>query len=105
MAKTETNTATKFEIGEYTEKAKKNPYAEHVEALINAGDDKTLTIRVTEGTGKRQKVVFQKAAGERGKSARVVAQTVENGQDVITFRLKPRTPRKTRDTVDREAAV
>lgn len=105
MAKTEAKTETKFEIGEYTEKVKKNPYAEHVDALINAGEDKTLTIRVNEGTGKRQKVVFQKAAGERGKSARVVEEATENGQDVITFRLKPRTPRKTRGTVGNEAAV
>lgn len=113
--KADINTAVAPEFGEWTPPAEKaNPYLDTVDALIahneQRGDENgTYTLKVEAGTGKRQRVLFQQAAGVRGKTARVVESVdgPEGGEDAITFRLKAAdAPRRKRNsgTVDAEAA-
>lgn len=88
------------EIVDYKPKTKANPYAEHVEALLAAGDGKAARIDVAAGAGKRQRVIFQQAAIERGKTARVVDSGETPEGDYIVFVLRDRKARAKTDTVD-----
>lgn len=84
---------SKFEINEYQPATKANPYAEHVAALIEAGEGKTITITVPEADENKNRLAFQRAANDADKTARVVSLTTEDGKSRIEFILKPREKR------------
>ena len=82
--------APAFEIEDYQAPEVVNPYVAHVDALIKAGEGKVLTIRVESARALRERVLFQKAANAKDKTARVVdsVEDADKGTTAITFRLK-----------------
>ena len=95
---------TQFEINDYTPEPTAGQYDDAVAALAEAGEGKSLTIRVAPEAAKRQRVLFQRAANRINLTARVVSEEEGADETAITFVLKPRERRGKRASVDAEAA-
>lgn len=106
-------------IVDFTEPEKVNPYAEHVTALIAAGEGKALNVTVPVADLAKTKLKFAKAANAQNKTARVKGvddsavkadkEGVETGDVTITFTLtekhKPRTRKNKRTESEVDAEV
>lgn len=105
-----------FQIEDFAPEAPANPYTEAVQALIEAGEGKALTITVDRGTkrdgtpgdGQKDRLAFQQAANEAGYTARQRKEAdAENGQIALTFTLTTKHKRagvKRGTTVEQSAA-
>jgi len=90
MAKAQT---PKFVIEDYVAPVSQsgpNPYEEHVDALIEAGEGKTLAITVPTEQVAGNVRLFQKAANAKDRTARKVSTTEDGDNTVVRFRLKAR---------------
>jgi len=85
-----------FQIEDFAPETAANPYTDAVQALIEAGEGKALTIVVDRGTkrdgtpgdGQKDRLAFQQAANEAGYTARQRKEAdAENGQIALTFTL------------------
>lgn len=104
-----------FQIEEFTVEAPANPYTDAVQALIDAGPGKALSITVprgakrdgTPGDGGADRLKFQQAANAVGRTARVrKTEDAGDGNVKITFTLTdkhnrgPRTEQAEGETVE-----
>lgn len=89
-----------FIIEDIATETVENPYTGHVDALIEAGEGKQLTIVVDRGTkrdgvtpgdGGKDKLAFQQAANAKGFTARVVKEAVQEDETkvALSFKLTP----------------
>lgn len=90
-----TETAPAFVIEDFTKPETKSVYAPHVEALVNAGDGKSLVVTVPAEHVARERTKFQRAANDADRTARVVETVAsEDGKTVaLRFILKARETR------------
>lgn len=116
-------TAPAFVIGDYVPATAPNEYDPAVDALIEAGEGKSLTITAplgvtrqkdedgnpVPGNGSRDRLLFQKSANDKGYTARVVGEQ-DNGDGTVSFTFvltaknaragRPRTAAETGETVE-----
>lgn len=62
---------TKIEFGTFVEPEKVNPYNDVIPALIEQGENASVTITVDAKKAGRERLAFGKAANEHGKTARL----------------------------------
>jgi hypothetical protein len=89
-----------IQIDDFTEEVKENPYTEHVKALNEAGEGKSLTLVVADKDVKKSKFKFGKAANAIGKTARIrVTEPLGDGKTRIVFTLTEKhKPRRRKNT-------
>lgn len=85
--------AQKFDIQPYVAPVSQsgpNPYDEHVEALMAAGEENTIGVEVPTEQVAGTIRLFQRAANAKDKTARTVEKIEKGDKTTIRFRLKPR---------------